>query len=316
LADDLQLIPNLPPEDCQLLPLRAMLASEKAIEVSQPMTITSTRRRKSGSLIIAIVISFAHLLPAQSARLTQPTIDSFNAYVSQAEAQMQPEAGAGRLFSIDRLAEPDRKQTYDRLRAGEVIIEPVRRDARVPGGLIHHWRGLAFFPRVSLAATIQLLQSYGRYQSIYSPNVIGSSLKQRNGNSFDVLLRLREKKVLTVVLSTEYTVEYMPLDARSEFIRSRSTRIAEVGNPGETSEREKPVGNDSGFMWRLNSYWRLREIDGGTLAECESISLSRPIPSGLGWLVGPFVESVPRESLRFTLEATRQALAQSSNSEK
>ena len=65
-------------------------------------------------------------------------------------------------------------------------------------------------------------------------------------------------------------------------------------------------------MWRLNSYWRLRETKEGTLAECESISLSRSIPTGLGWLVGPFVESVPQQSLRFTLEATRKALARGS----
>ena len=42
--------------------------------------------------------------------------------------------------------------------------------------------------------------------------------------------------------------------------------------------------------------------------QLESISLTRGIPTGLGWMIGPFVESVPRESLEFTLEKTRKAL--------
>jgi hypothetical protein len=61
-------------------------------------------------------------------------------------------------------------------------------------------------------------------------------------------------------------------------------------------------------LWRLNTYWRLLERDGGTYLQCESISLSRGIPTGLGWLVGPFVTSIPRESLAFTLETTANRL--------
>ena len=37
--------------------------------------------------------------------------------------------------------------------------------------------------------------------------------------------------------------------------------------------------------------------------ECLSVSLSRRIPFGLGWLVKPFVSSMPRESLEGTLQA-------------
>jgi hypothetical protein len=35
------------------------------------------------------------------------------------------------------------------------------------------------------------------------------------------------------------------------------------------------------------------------------VSLSRRIPIGLGWLIDPFVTSIPRESLEFTLGAIR-----------
>src|SRR5205807_8610257 len=91
------------------------------------------------------------------------------------------------------------------------------------------------------------------------------------------------------------------------YSRSVSTRIAEVVDPGQPGEREKPVGHDGGFLWRLNSYWRFVERDGGVFVECESISLTRDIPTGLGWMIGPFVTSIPKESLEHTLGSTRSA---------
>jgi hypothetical protein len=61
-------------------------------------------------------------------------------------------------------------------------------------------------------------------------------------------------------------------------------------------------------LWRMNTYWRFEEKDGGTYVECRSISLTRDIPTGLGWLIGSYVTTVPRESLTFTLATTRSAV--------
>jgi hypothetical protein len=60
-------------------------------------------------------------------------------------------------------------------------------------------------------------------------------------------------------------------------------------------------------MWRLNSYWRFVERDGGVYIECQAVSLSRGIPVKwlLGWLIGPIVNDLPKESLLNTLTATR-----------
>ena len=44
--------------------------------------------------------------------------------------------------------------------------------------------------------------------------------------------------------------------------------------------------------------------------QLEAISLTRDIPEGLGWLVRPFVTTIPKESLVFTLSRTREALAE------
>ena len=73
------------------------------------------------------------------------------------------------------------------------------------------------------------------------------------------------------------------------------------------------MGQDSGYLWRLNSYWRFEQRPEGVYVQCESITLTRGIPFGLGWLVGPFVTSIPRETLAFTLETTRAALLKQGN---
>jgi hypothetical protein len=111
-----------------------------------------------------------------------------------------------------------------------------------------------------------------------------------------------------VVLDTEYDVHYVHLNATRAYSRSYSTRVSEVESAEQPGEHHKPAGNDSGFLWRLNSYWRFQEQDGGVYVQLEAISLTRDIPDGLGWLIRPFVTSIPRESLVFTLVRTRKAL--------
>jgi hypothetical protein len=91
--------------------------------------------------------------------------------------------------------------------------------------------------------------------------------------------------------------------------RSSATRIAQVANAGKPDEREKMPGDDDGFLWRMETWWRMVERDGGVYVQSEVVSLTRDIPTGMGWLIGPFVNSIPKESLTFTMEATRRAVA-------
>jgi hypothetical protein len=121
---------------------------------------------------------------------------------------------------------------------------------------------------------------------------------------------LKRQKVVTVHYNTEHLAEYTHHSPTRASSRSATTRIVQLENPGEEGEREKPVGNDSGFLWRLNSYWRFQQVDGGVVVECESVGLSRGIPAAFRWLVSPFVKSVPRESLESTLSSIRQGSRQ------
>jgi hypothetical protein len=58
----------------------------------------------------------------------------------------------------------------------------------------------------------------------------------------------------------------------------------------------------------LNSYWLLEQRDDGVLAEFRSVTLTRDIPAALNWIVAPMVKNLPKETLEFTLEKTRETM--------
>jgi hypothetical protein len=121
-------------------------------------------------------------------------------------------------------------------------------------------------------------------------------------------MRVRQRHVVTVVLDTTYDVDFGRLDPSHGYSSSQSTRIVEIDAPGTPEERALTSDEEHGFLWRLNTYWSYEERDGGLYMQIESVSLTRSIPPGLGWMIGPFVESVPRESLEFTLRSACNAL--------
>jgi hypothetical protein len=252
-------------------------------------------------------------LPSRAVDLKPETDAAFNRYVRLSEQRMQIGLRSGPFLWADGLPVQQREDVYERLRRGEVVIERMETLDRgasmpVPGGLIHHWVGVVFIHGASLKQTLALLQNYDEHSRLYAPRVLGSKLIQHNGDDFNVFLRLRDTKIVTVVLDTEYDVHYIRMDPARAYSRSYSTRVAEVEGAGQPGEHEKPVGHDSGYLWRLNSYWHFWERDGGVFVQLEAISLTRDIPDGLGWLVRPFISSIPRESLVFTLSRTREAL--------
>jgi hypothetical protein len=61
-------------------------------------------------------------------------------------------------------------------------------------------------------------------------------------------------------------------------------------------------------MWRLYSYWRIEEKDGGVYVQNESITLTRTVPAMLAWLINPLVKSIPRDVLSHLLTNTRNAV--------
>jgi len=239
-------------------------------------------------------------------QLKPQTLEAFDAYIREAEAAMEQTLHVDGPFLWSDLSSERAQQ----VRAGQVIAQfwAGRGPVKVPNGLIHDWIGAALIPDTTLEDTLALIQNYDNHKNIYQPEVIDSRLISHHANDFQIYLRLLKKKIITVVLDTDHDVHYRPLDRARWICRSYTTRIAEVENAGSPAERVLPPDTGHGFLWRLYSYWRFQERDGGVYVECRAISLTRDVPFGLGWAIEPIIQKLPKESLISTLEATRRAL--------
>jgi hypothetical protein len=241
---------------------------------------------------------------ATRVQLKPRTVEVFDQYMQAAQARFDASLRTGPFLWVD--ASADRKRAVSE---GNILAEPFNQsgDIEVPDGLIHDWTGAVFVPGATLAQTLRMVEDYDNHKNIYRPEIMESRLLSRHDGDFHVFLRILKKQILTVVLNTEHDVRYVRLDRTRWYSKSVTTRIAEVEDPGP-DEHELPPGNDHGFMWRLDSFWKFEERDGGVYLECRAISLTRDVPVGLGWLINPIIRSLPRESLTNTLKATRQAL--------
>lgn len=264
-------------------------------------------------LIALVVVSLA-VLPLRAADLEPQTVDAFDRYVKLSQPQIDLNLdGHGAFLWVERLPDDRRAAADAQLQQGEVFIERLEtldsgKPIPCPGGMIHYWIGTVFIPRATLAQTLTLVQDYDHQQDIYRPDVVRSKILKHEGSDYLVNLRFYKKKIVTSVEDTDHQVHYSVLDASHAWSRSYTTRIQQVDNAGKPDEQLRPVGQGDGFLWRMNTYWRFEQKDGGTYVECQTISLTRDIPTGLGWLIGPYVNSVPRESLTFTLATTREAV--------
>lgn len=222
----------------------------------------------------------------------------FDSYAARLETRRQ--SGGIQMTAADR----------EWVRRGEVMIEKQApaADTNPPGAMLHDWRGMAFAPGATAADFELLMRNFSSYPEVYAPEVVRSAVLKQEGDWYQVKMRVRQKHVLTVVLDTTYDVSFERAGGKRGWSTSRSTRIEEIEAAGTPKEKALTAAEEHGFLWRLNTYWSYEERDGGLYVEIESVSLTRAIPTGLGWAVRPFVESVPRESLEFTLRKTCEAL--------
>jgi hypothetical protein len=234
-------------------------------------------------------------------------VSAFNDYVRSVESRLSRQHRSQDGFLA--LGSPT-KEVETRLRQGELIVEPITPSggAELPGALLHHWRGTAFAPGATSADFERLMRNFNAYPQHFGPEVIDAkSLPPHNGQ-LQAWMRVRQRQVITVVMDSTYDVSFGQLDAHHGYSISQSTRIAEIDSPGTSKEHALSSEEEHGYLWRLNTYWSYEQRDGGLYMQIESVSLTRSIPTGLGWAVRPFVESVPRESLEFTLRSACNAL--------
>ena len=242
-------------------------------------------------------------LPVAWADLAPKTRAAYDRHIVAIEPQIEQRNRPGQTF----LWLDQHPQRRSQAAAGAVVVEHMPAPD-IPGGQIQHWLGGVFIPGVTLARVLQVDQDYNRHKLLYRPEVADSRLISRDGDRFHIFLRLYKKKVLTAVLDTEHDVEYRMLTPKKAYSRSISRSVREVKNAGEPQEEVLPPGSGTGFLWAMNSYWRLEERDGGVWAECDAITLARDVPMGLGTMLKPIINGLAHDALIKTLEAKRRSV--------
>jgi putative flippase GtrA len=281
--------------------------------------VFAVRRPRAPAAIAALValsiVQVSAAAAGDAASLHPATLAAWQAYERQVDERYTRATGNA-FFAADAFARPD---TWRRdAAAGATPMFQVHAPAPgspepdVPDGRIHHWVGATFVPRLTVSDVVRYLEAHAGQESGSYDDVIASRLIARDGDRVQVFMKLRRTKVITATYNTEHRVEYRRVSPQRASSRSVATRIAELADAGTPGEREKAAAEDSGYLWRLNAYWRYEQTPDGVLIECESLSLSRGIPSLLKPFVSGIVEGVARESLEKTLLSLRRVLTRAS----
>lgn len=263
---------------------------------------------------LGVFLAIGCIPVADAAELKPATVEAFERYRRIAEAMIEQDVlSPDRFLHVFRGDAAARAKADVLLRRGDVTVDRLRatdngRRIEVPDGLIHHWIGSIFVPNVSLRTAVAVLQDFDKHADLFRPNIQRSTILEHDSDRFRITLRFYMKKIVAVTVDTESLAEFTPRGPDRETSAIRSIRVNEVENAGTPEERQRPDGHGGGYMWRMNTYWRFLERDGGTYIECEALTLSRSIPTGLGWLIGPVVSSIPRDMLTSALQATRRSL--------
>jgi putative flippase GtrA len=257
--------------------------------------------KSAGVASVVVVLS----LPATAwAGPGKETVHEWKAYASKVDGRFAAASADGTFFTLDGPAKnPGWRETVK----GGVAMTEIETPG-ISGGKIHHWVGAVFVPGARLEDVVSRLRGNAGKEADFYDDVLASRLVSADGDRAVIYMKLRRESVITVTYNTEHDVEYRRLGRSRAASRSVATRIAELAGAGTQREREKAADEDHGFLWRLNAYWRYEQIDGGVLIECESVSLSRGIPTLLRPFVTGTVNRIARESLEKTLKSVRAFL--------
>lgn len=277
-------------------------------------SLTEVQRRRifRASVAVFVVVAFAAVCVA--AVLEKTTIEAFNHYVQVAEEQsnatLRPN---GPFLWVDSQPDSQRASYYQQLRSGQFVIRHLhtRDDGKsisIPDGMVHNWLGVVFVRGATIQTAEAVFQDYRDYSRIYGPQVRQSRVLSRTDDNYRLYLQLYKDSPREVAYNADFDVKRISLGPMRVASSSISTRIAQLKDPSKINSPELPVGNDSGYIWRLNDYWRYEQKDGGVYMQVETISLSRDVPMLLSWIVKPIIHHVARETIAGLLGASRDAL--------
>jgi hypothetical protein len=264
------------------------------------------RRRNARRLAIAsLALVLATSAPVGAAELRGQTLRAYSEYLGAVRRWFEERVRTGGPLADITPADLTRSVSD-----GHVLVQAAREDGivDVPGGLIHHWRGVAFIPHVTLQEAITVSQDYANYKHVYGP-IVEAGMLEQTGDTFRVLMRIQKSSgLVSAVLDVWSTVQYQWHGSNLVYSASDSERITEVKNAGKPDEQRLPPDQGRGYLWRANTFSRFAERDAGVLVELENVGLSREFPPMLGWIIGPIARHVGRSSVEDSLLEFREAV--------
>jgi hypothetical protein len=244
--------------------------------------------------------------------LKPKTLAQFERYVKLTEERIATELDGRQPFLwVNRQPAAAKADAMARLGRGEVVSAKLEtwekgKKLQADDAIIHHWIGTVLLPGVSLAKARTVVERYDQYPRVLGPMVQRAKILEQTGTDFLVQMRTSVSKGITVVMDGDYRIAYRAIGSSKLYTRSVVEKVFEVQSAGAADERRVEGDKAGGYLWRLNTYCSFEEIPTGTVEQCESVSLTRGIPFPFGFIVGPFVNSIPRETLAFTLGRVRE----------
>lgn len=212
------------------------------------------------------------------------TLKLFQDYVSAFERTDLAEFNTRGKLWID--GQPAAQRTT--FESGKIILEP-RENRDFANGSIHHFTGVIHINGTNIEAVRKVMQDYSNYPRYFGPDIAaGSGQMQADSTPGDEhyysrLLITQATLWINVAYQTLYDTHYLRLDSNRWVSQSTSLSVRELLNAADPRSGTYPEGEDHGFLWKTNTYWFVRNSKNGLDLEANSITVSRPIPTGFGW---------------------------------
>jgi hypothetical protein len=169
----------------------------------------------------------------------------------------------------------------------------------------------AFVKGATLRQVVDVARDYPSYGKVYE-NVVSAKVLSQKGDTYSVLIRLEEGSLgVEAVLDVRSTVEYRTLGDGSILATSKSDEIRQVDNAGRSNESRRPVGRDSGYLWRAHTVTLFTPSDDGVVVVMETLGLSRGYPPFTGWWLEPIARRLGRKSAEGSLNEFLVAIRRS-----
>lgn len=225
----------------------------------------------------------ASILP--TLHLDPETLRVFENYVAQFQRNVAtPWAQSGKMWIDDDTC----CKHANAFASGKTVMEP-RENTDIAGGSIHHYSGVIHIVGGTIADVRHIMQDYSNYPKYFKPDVgKGAGTLNPDSTAADEhytshISLIQSTLWIAVSYDCVYDTHYRLSDPHHWASLSAAASIKEWLDPRDVSKGYYPEGDDHGFLWRTNTFWFVRENKGGVDVELDSMTLSRPAPTGFGW---------------------------------